>query len=355
MIRKIIHMDMDAFFASIEQRDSPSLKGKPVAVGGERDRGVVAAASYEARQYGVHSAMPSRVAARQCPGLIFVKPRHDVYREESALIMDIFREYTDLVEPLSIDEAFLDVTGNKAGTSSATLVAREIRCRVLENTGLTASAGISINKFLAKIASDQDKPDGLFVIRPEEVPQFLESLPVNRFFGIGPETARKMNDLRIFTGKDLREADISMLVRNFGKAGIAFHNFARGIDERPVVPNRIRKSVGIENTFHEDLVTVDEMVNKLRELEEGLWKRILRHGSFGKTITLKIKYNDFEQITRSQSYPHLLDERFYIRNAVLDLLNLTKTKKPVRLLGISVSNLADKKNGGPVQLTLKFD
>ena len=355
MTRKIIHIDMDAFFASIEQRDFPSLQGKPVAVGGERDRGVVAAASYEARQYGVHSAMPSRIAARKCPGLIFVHPRHDAYKEESRGIMEIFRDYTDLVEPLSIDEAFLDVTENKIGMPSATIIAREIRQRIFDSTWLTASAGISMNKFLAKIASDQDKPDGLFVIEPRQVSDFLNDLPVNRFHGIGPETARKMNDLNIFTGKDLREADITMLVRNFGKAGPVFHNFARGIDERPVVPHRIRKSVGIENTYHQDLETPDEMWNSLKDLEEGLWNRITRHGVFGKTLTLKIKYNDFEQITRSQTYPCLLNERQLIRDAAKDLLNLTTPTKPVRLLGISVSNLEQKDFEGPVQLTIKFD
>ncbi|MFW6203315.1 MAG: DNA polymerase IV, partial [Marinilabilia sp.] len=265
------------------------------------------------------------------------------------------RDYTDLVEPLSIDEAFLDVTENKIGMPSATIIAREIRQRIFDSTGLTASAGISMNKFLAKIASDQDKPDGLFVIGPGQVLEFLNDLPVNRFHGIGPETARKMNDLSIFTGKDLREADITMLVRNFGKAGPLFQNFARGIDERPVVPHRVRKSVGIENTFHQDLETPDEMRNSLHDLEVGLWNRITRHGVFGKTLTLKIKYNDFEQITRSQTYPYLLNERQHIRNAVRDLLNLVPPEKPVRLFGISVSNLEQKDCEGPVQLTIKFD
>ncbi len=353
--RKIIHIDMDAFFASIEQRDDPALRGKPVAVGGSSDRGVVAAASYEARVYGVHSAMPSRVAARKCPGLIFVKSRFDVYKADSARIMKIFRDYTDLVEPLSIDEAFLDVTTNKVGMPSATIIARDIKHRIQETTGLTASAGISVNKFLAKIASDQNKPDGLFVIKPEEVLDFIEHLPVTKFFGVGPSTARKMHDLQLFTGGDLRNADLSMLIRNFGKSGVFFHNIANGIDERPVVPHRIRKSVGIENTFSQDLSTRDEMLTELGKLEKGLWERIKRHGVYGKTLTLKVKYSDFEQITRSHTFADYINDPGLVHQAVLDLLNLADFEKTVRLLGISVSNFQDKESEGPVQLTIEFD
>ncbi|PWD98745.1 DNA polymerase IV [Marinilabilia rubra] len=355
MTRKIIHIDMDAFFASIEQRDNPSLRGKPVAVGGSSDRGVVAAASYEARVYGVHSAMPSKIAARKCPGLIFVKSRFDVYKADSSKIMEIFRDYTNLVEPLSIDEAFLDVTTNKVGMPSATIIARDIKKRIKEATGLTASAGISVNKFLAKIASDQDKPDGLFVIKPDEVLDFIESLPVTKFFGVGPSTARKMHDLQLFTGGDLRKADFSMLVRNFGKSGIFFHNIANGIDERPVVTHRIRKSVGIENTFSQDLSTRDEMLTELRNLEKGLWDRVKRHGAYGKTLTLKVKYSDFEQITRSHTFSDYVTDPKLVHQAVIDLLNLADMEKPVRLLGISISNFKEKESEGPVQLTIKFD
>lgn len=355
MLRKIIHIDMDAFFASIEQRDDPSLRGKPVAVGGSSDRGVVAAASYEARVYGVHSAMPSVIAARKCPGLIFVKSRFEVYKEVSAIIMGIFRDYTDLVEPLSIDEAFLDVTTNKAGMPSATLIARDIKKRIFEATGLTASAGISVNKFLAKIASDQDKPNGLFVIKPDEVLDFIGNLPVVKFHGVGPSTARKMHNLQLFTGNDLREADLQMLVRNFGKSGLFFHRIANGIDNRPVVSHRVRKSVGIENTFHEDISTTDEMLTQLGVLEEGLWVRLKKHGVFGKTITLKVKYNDFEQITRSQTFPGPISDPQKIHRAIRDLLNLARPGKPVRLLGISISNFGDKDSEGPLQLTINFD
>lgn len=346
---------MDAFFASIEQRDHPEMRGKPVAVGGSSDRGVVAAASYEARVYGVHSAMPSKIAARKCPGLIFAKSRFDVYRADSAKIMDIFRDYTDLVEPLSIDEAFLDVTTNRKGMPSATLIAREIKQRINEATGLTASAGISINKFLAKIASDQDKPDGLFVIKPDEVDDFIGRLLVDDFYGVGPRTAGKMHDLGLFKGEDLRNADLSMLIRNFGKAGIFFHQIANGIDDRPVVSHRERKSVGIENTFHEDISTRDEMLTQLGILENGLWERLKKHGVFGKTLTLKVKYNDFEQITRSQTFSDLILNPGQLRSAVRDLLNLAKPEKPVRLLGISVSNFPPKESSGPLQLTIDFD
>jgi DNA polymerase-4 len=346
---------MDAFFASIEQRDYPELRGKPVAVGGSSDRGVVAAASYEARVYGVHSAMPSKIAARKCPGLIFAKSRFDVYRADSAKIMDVFRDYTDLVEPLSIDEAFLDVTSNKKGIPSATLIAREIKRRITEVTGLTASAGISVNKFLAKIASDQDKPNGLFVIKPDEVNDFIGRLSVDDFFGVGPRTASKMHDLGLFNGGDLRNADLSMLIRNFGKAGIFFHQIANGIDDRPVVSHRERKSVGIENTFHEDISTRDEMLTQLGILEKGLWERLKKHGIFGKTLTLKVKYNDFEQITRSQTFSDLILNPGQLRPAVRDLLNLARPEKPVRLLGLSVSNFPQKENSGPLQLTIDFD
>lgn len=346
---------MDAFFASIEQRDNTELRGKPVAVGGSSDRGVVAAASYEARVFGVHSAMPSRIAARKCPGLVFVKTRFDVYKADSAKIMKIFRNYTDLVEPLSIDEAFLDVTSNKKGIPSATLIAREIKQRIFETTGLTASAGISINKFLAKIASDEDKPNGLFVIKPEEVKDFIGRLAVDDFFGVGPRTAQKMHDLGLFKGEDLRNADLQMLIRNFGKAGIFFYQISNGIDDRPVRPHRARKSVGIENTFPEDISTRDEMLTQLGMLEKGLWERIKKHGAFGKTVTLKVKYSDFDQITRSHSSSEPVINPGQLTSVVKDLLNLANPEKPVRLLGISVSNFPPAEESGPLQLTIDFE
>jgi DNA polymerase-4 len=355
MVRKIIHIDMDAFFASIEQRDHPELKGKPVAVGRGSTRGVVAAASYEARKFGVHSAMPSVVAVRKCPDLIFMPPRFEVYKGVSAVVMNLFREYTDLVEPLSIDEAFLDVTSNKKGMPSATMIAREIKSRIFEMTGLRASAGISINKFLAKIASDQRKPDGLFVIKPTEVWSFIETLPVAKFYGVGPRTAEKMHELGLFFGKDLQQADPQLLIRNFGKAGHFFYQVAKGIDNRPVVPHRVRKSVGIESTFLQDLSDPQQMLEALVELEEGLWKRILRHGRFGKTLTLKIKYSDFEQITRSQSFLQPLTNRADIHRVAADLLRLANPEKTVRLLGITISNFGEEEGGDPLQLTIDFD
>lgn len=355
MVRKIIHIDMDAFFASIEQRDNPELRKKPVVVGHSSNRGVVAAASYEARKFGVHSAMPSVIALRKCPNLIFVPPRFDVYKSVSASVLSIFREYTSLVEPLSIDEAFLDVTTNIKGIPSATIIAREIKNRIVEATGLTASAGISINKFLAKIASDQRKPDGLFVIKPDEVMLFIEELPIEKFYGVGPRTAEKMHELGIFCGKDLQEADLSLLIRHFGKAGSFFHQVSHGIDQRPVISHRERKSVGIENTFLQDIEEREQMLNALSELEEGLWHRIVKHGRFGRTITLKVKFFDFEQITRSQSFLHPITERADIHSVVAELLQMANPTKKVRLLGITISNFEFEETTGPVQLTIDFD
>jgi len=354
-VRKIIHIDMDAFFASIEQRDNPELRGKPVAVGHGSGRGVVAAASYEARKFGVRSAMPSVVASRKCPELIFVPHRFDVYREVSATVMNIFREYTPLVEPLSIDEAFLDVTTNLKGMLTATEIAYQIKDRIRETTGLTASAGISVNKFLAKIASDYRKPDGLFIIKPSQVLPFVETLPVEKFFGVGPRTAEKMHELGLFCGKDLQQADLQILIRNFGKMGNFFYQVACGIDNRPVQPHRERKSVGIESTFSQNLNNQQDMFEALTELEEGLWKRIVRHGRFGRTITLKVKFSDFEQITRSQSFMHPITERNCIQGVVAELLQMANPTKAVRLLGITISNFEDEETSGPVQLTIDFD
>lgn len=354
MVRKIIHMDMDAFFASIEQRDNPLLRGKPIAVGHGSKRGVVAAASYEARKFGVHSAMPSVVAIRKCPDLIFVPHRFDVYKSVSATIMSIFREYTPLVEPLSIDEAFLDVTNHLNGFSSATQLAEEIKERIRESVGLTASAGVSINKFLAKIASDQRKPDGLFVIKPHEVIPFIERLPIEKFFGVGPRTAEKMHSLGIFNGKDLRNVEPEFLIRHFGKPGVFFYQVAQGIDERQVTPHRERKSVGIESTYSDDLVTHEEMQSQLLELGDELWERILRHGCFGRTITLKVKFSDFQIITRSKSYERTICERDEMQSIAAELLKVANPKRNVRLLGITMSNF-DNHEDSPQQLSFDWD
>ncbi|MGM0530843.1 MAG: DNA polymerase IV, partial [Bacteroidota bacterium] len=284
---------MDAFYASIEQRDNPELKGKPVAVGKGSERGVVSAASYEARKYGIHSAMSSKIARQKCPGLIFVPGRMDVYKAVSGEFMEIFFDYTDLVEPLSLDEAYLDVTKNKKNIQSATRIAKEIKERIYEETGLTASAGVSINKFLAKIASDYDKPDGLYVIRPEEAEKFIEALPVEKFHGVGSVTAEKMHHLGIHTGADLKQKPLTWLNKYFGKVGLHYYNISRAIDDREVNPERIRKSVGTERTFEKDLQTRFEIITALYHIEKELMRRMERSGSFGKTLTLKVKFSDF--------------------------------------------------------------
>ena len=273
-LRKIIHIDMDAFYASVEQRDNPELRGQPVAVGGSQERGVVAAASYEARKFGVHSAMPSVIAKRKCPGLIFVKPRFDAYKAVSLQIWEIFAEYTPIIEPLSLDEAYLDVTENLKGIVSATWIAKEIRVRIRAETQLTASAGVSYNKFLAKLASDHHKPDGLFVITPEMGPAFVETLPVRRFHGIGPATAKKMEQLGIRIGLELRAQSLGLLREHFGKAGSYYYWAARGIDERPVRADRMRKSVGAENTFAADLFTYEAAGDALREIIDKVWGNV---------------------------------------------------------------------------------
>ena len=295
--RKIIHIDMDAFYASVEQRDDPSLRGRPIAVGHDGPRGVVSTASYEARPYGVRSALPSVTARRLCPDLIFVPARFDVYKAVSQQVRDIFREYTELVEPLSLDEAFLDVTHER----SATLVAREIKARIRRQTELTASAGVSVNKMLAKIASDYRKPDGLFTIAPSEVEAFVAALPVERFFGIGAVTAERMHRMGIHTGADLRQWDEAALVQRFGKAGHAYYGYARGVDEREVEPHRVRKSVGAETTFAEDTDDRTRLSMELAAVREEVWNRIQRHEFRGKTAVLKLKYDDFRQITRSKT------------------------------------------------------
>ncbi len=300
-VRKIIHIDMDAFYASVEQRDNPELRGQPVAVGGSQERGVVAAASYEARKFGVRSAMASVIAKRKCPDLIFVRPRFDVYKSVSLQIRKIFAEYTRLIEPLSLDEAYLDITENLKGIVSATWIAEEIRARIRSETGLPASAGVSYNKVLAKLASDHNKPDGLFVITPESGPGFVEGLPVRQFHGVGPATARKMEQLGIRTGLDLRAQTEAFLQQHFGKAGAYFYWASRGIDERPVRADRIRKSVGAENTFPIDLFTYEAARDALREIVGKVWDYCERSGVRGRTATLKVKYANFRQITRSRT------------------------------------------------------
>src|SRR5438105_5101668 len=296
--RKIIHVDMDAFYASVEQRDNPELRGKAVAVGGSRERGVVAAASYEARKFGVRSAMPSVTAKRNCPDLIFVKPRFDVYKAVSLQVRAILAEHTPLVEPLSLDEAYLDVTENLQGIASATEIAETIRARIREETGLTASAGVSYNKFLAKLASDHRKPDGLYVITPRMGAEFVEGLPVGKFHGIGPATTARMNDHGIHTGADLRAQSLEFLQRHFGKAGTFYYWISRGVDERPVRADRVRKSVGAENTFSADLSALADARAALQPIIEKVWHHCEATGTWGRTVTLKVKYGDFHQITR---------------------------------------------------------
>ncbi|MBB3020858.1 DNA polymerase-4 [Microvirga lupini] len=351
--RKIIHIDMDAFFASVEQRDNPELRGKPVAVGGAGERGVVAAASYEAREFGVRSAMASTTARRQCPDLIFVPPRFEVYREISQQIRTIFAEYTPLIEPLSLDEAYLDVTENLKGVTSATQIAEEIRATIREQTALTASAGVSYNKFLAKLASDYRKPDGLFVITPRMGPAFVESLSVGKFHGIGPATTAKMNRLAIHTGLDLRSQSLPFLQEHFGKAGSYYYWISRGVDYRPVQPNRIRKSVGAENTFSNDLIAFEEMTQSLVPIIDKVWRYCEGTGVRGRTVTLKVKYADFQQVTRSRSFATSVDSKAALEHASVELLKpLLPVSKGVRLLGITLSALEADKNQVSPQLAL---
>lgn len=339
-LRKIIHIDMDAFYASVEQRDDPGLRGRPVAVGGARERGVVAAASYEARRYGVRSAMPSVTARRKCPELIFVKPRFEVYRAISREIREIFARYTPLIEPLSLDEAYLDVTENLKGLPSATHIAQEIRAAIRAETGLTASAGVSYNKFLAKLASDQRKPDGLFVITPAEGPAFVEELPVGRFHGVGPATTAKMQGLGLHSGRDLRACSLAFLQAHFGKAGPHYYWISRGIDRRPVKPDRVRKSLGAENTFFEDLYTAEDLRAALQPILDKVWKHCDQAGLRGRTVTLKVKYADFRQITRSRTLLQPVANREELEAVSVALLSaLLPVPKGVRLLGVTLSSL----------------
>ncbi len=346
-IRKIIHVDMDAFYASVEQMDNPELKGKPIAVGGSSKRGVVSAASYEARTFGVRSAMSGIKARRLCPELIFVRPRFDRYHEISKKIRKIFHDYTDLVEPLSLDEAYLDVTQNKKGHPSATLIAKDIRQRIFNEVGLTASAGISINKFIAKVASDYNKPNGQKTVNPEEVLEFLEALDIRKFYGVGKVTAEKMYQKGIFTGKDLKAKSLEYLDAHFGKSGRYYYYVVRGIHNSEVKPNRTRKSLAAERTFSENLSSEVFMLEKLDHIAEEVARRLNKSSVAGKTITLKIKYSDFTLQTRSKTLPYYISDKSIILETAKDLLYQDKLSNSVRLLGISLSNLnteTSKKN-----------
>ncbi|MDP4209995.1 MAG: DNA polymerase IV [Bacteroidota bacterium] len=339
--RKIIHVDMDAFYASIEQRDNPMYAGKPIVVGGspEGRGGVVATASYEARKFGIRSAMPCKKAQQLCPYVLFVRPRFDVYKAVSVHIREIFSRYTDLIEPLSLDEAYLDVTIDKKGIGSAIEIAKEIKQSIKDELNLTASAGVSINKFVAKIASDMNKPDGLTFIGPSKIESFMESLPVEKFHGVGKVTAQKMNRMGLFSGADLKKLTENDLIRNFGKAGHFYYNIVRGIDDRPVEPHRETKSVGAEDTFPEDLTTLPEMEAELDKIALLVHQRLLKHKLKGRTITLKVKYHDFKQITRNHSLPGATNDWDIIKNTACELLKNTDLQQiKVRLLGITVSN-----------------
>lgn len=361
-IRKIIHVDMDAFFASVEQLDNPDLRGKPIVVGGNSERGVVAAASYEARKFGVRSAMSGMLARKLCPDLIFVKSNFERYNEVSQKIRKIFLDYTDKVEPLSLDEAYLDVTENKKGNPSATLIAKEIRQKIFEQTGLSASAGISINKFIAKVASDINKPNGQKTIPPEEVQGFLENLDIRKFYGVGKVTQEKMYNLGIFTGKDLKSKSLEYLTETFGKNGAYYYYVVRGIHKSEVKPNRVRKSLGAERTFFENISSEVFMMERLQDIANEIEHRLKKTKVAGKTITLKIKYSDFTLQTRSKTLPYFISEKALILETVKELLYQEKTHNSVRLLGISLSNLntdkktttASKQDTVAVQLKFEF-
>ena len=347
---------MDAFYASVEQLDKPELRGKPVVVGGSSERGVVAAASYEARKFGVRSAMASKIAKRKCPDLIFVKPRFDRYKEISNQIRNIFLEYTDLVEPLSLDEAYLDVTFAKKGKPSATLIAKEIKQRIFNELKLTASAGVSYNKFLANVASDVNKPNGIFVVTPAEAQEFIDNLEVRKFFGIGKVTAEKLNKNGIWFGRDLKKMDRFELVRLFGKAGDYYYKICRGEDDREVQPSRVRKSVGAEETFSVDIFRIEELEEEMIKIADILWPRVERANVRAKTLTLKFKYSDFEQHTRSSTINGYFSSKNKLISESKKLLNKDEGfSKGIRLLGLTLSNfIQDEIVSKPVQLVIEF-
>jgi DNA polymerase-4 len=353
--RKIIHIDMDAFYASVEQMDNPELKGKPLAVGGSEVRGVVSAASYEARKFGVRSAMNGVQAKRNCPDLIFVRPRFERYKEISKQIRKIFHEYTDLVEPLSLDEAYLDVTQNKKGNPSASLIAQEIRQRIFDEVGLSASAGISVNKFVAKIASDYNKPNGQKTVNPEEVETFLENLDIKKFYGIGKVTTDRMYHFGIFTGKDLKSKTKQFLEEHFSKSGLHYYNIVRGIHNSQVKPNRTAKSVAAEHTFNENLTSEIFMIERLEQIASELEKRLKKYTISGKTVTLKIKFSDFTTQTRSKTLPYFISDKELLLETAKELLFQERMKESVRLLGISLNNLnTEVKKTVVVQLRFEF-
>lgn len=352
--RKIVHVDMDAFYASVEQRDNPELQGKPVAVGWDASRGVVAAASYEARKYGVRSAMSSVQAKRMCPDLIFVRARFDVYKDISHHICCIFSEYTDLIEPLSLDEAFLDVTENKVGLLSATLIAKEIRERIWNDTKLMASAGVSFNKFLAKLASDMNKPNGMKVIKPGEEDDLLKNLQVDKFYGVGPSTSERLHSYGIHTGGDLQQQTLTSLMRMFGKQGSYYYNICRGVDDRAVNPDRERKSVGTECTYEKDLTTKFERIAELYKLAVELNERLREAGFKGKTLTLKVKYHDHEVHTHSHTGNcYFEDLSGLLQKAKQLLAAMELERRSIRLMGLAVSNTTSGEEK-PVQLTINF-
>jgi DNA polymerase-4 len=357
-VRKIIHVDMDAFYASVEQLDNPELKGKAIAVGGSGKRGVISAASYEARKFGVKSAMAGNLAIKLCPELIFVQPHFERYNEISKKIRMIFYDYTDLVEPLSLDEAYLDVTNNKKGNPSASLLAKEIRERIFNEVGLTASAGISINKFVAKVASDYNTPNGQKTVNPEEVIEFLEQLGIRKFYGVGKVTAEKMYQLGIFTGRDLKLKSIEYLDEHFGKSGKYYYFVVRGIHNSDVKPNRIRKSLAAERTFSENLSSEVFMLEKLEHIAAEVSRRLTKSKVAGKTVTLKIKYSDFTLHTRSKTLHYFISDKALILETTKDLLYQEKLSNSVRLLGISMSNLNTETKNKPeqksVSVQLKF-
>ena len=353
--RKIIHIDMDAFYASVEQMDNPALKGKPIAVGGNENRGVVSAASYEARKFGVRSALSGVLAKKYCPELIFVRPRFDRYKEISKQIQSIFHEYTDLVEPLSLDEAYLDVTHNKKGNPSATLLAKEIRTRILSEVGLTASAGISVNKFIAKVASDYNKPNGQKTVSGDEIVPFLENLPIQKFYGVGKVTTEKMFQLGIFTGLDLKNKTLEFLEQHFGKSGSYYYQVVRGIHNSPVQAKRTTKSVAAEHTLDVNLSSEIFMLEQLESISRQIEKRLQKHSISGKTITLKIKYSDFSLQTRSKTMPYYISDKNLIFEIVKELLYQERLKDSVRLLGIAMSNLnTEQKKTVVIQLQFDF-
>lgn len=345
--RKIIHIDMDAFYASVEPRDNPEYRGKPIAVGGApQGRGVVATASYEARKFGVRSAMPSKKAQQLCPEIIFVYPRFEIYRKVSEQVREIFQRYTDLIEPLSLDEAYLDVTEDKQNILSAIEIAKQIKQAIREELELTASAGVSINKFVAKIASDMSKPDGLKFIGPSLVESFIEQLPVEKFYGVGKVTAEKMKGLNLHTGADLKKLSEHEMALHFGKAGQFYYKIVRGIDERPVEPNRETKSIGAEDTFQHDLSSIEDMHAELDKIARTVYSRLQKYELKGRTITLKIKYSDFKQVTRSRSFSDALNDPDVIAATAKELLAAVTNSqgRKIRLLGITVSNFQQRES-----------